>query len=479
MVADTAIVNVKIVDGSGAAPTPGCVTIVKDRIGTISKDLRGSAQEIVDGRGKVLAPGFIDAHTHDDRALLAHPDMTAKLSQGVTTVVTGNCGISLAPLEEKEPVPPLNLLGDRACWRYPDFDSYAEALDRRPPALNSLMLIGHSTLRVSSMTELDRPASKSELDRMCASLDQCLVSGAAGMSTGLAYPPAWNAPTEEVVELASVLKDHRKLHTTHMRDEEDDIISSIEETLRIGREADVPVLISHHKTCGRENWGRTRETLSLIADARRSQSVCCDVYPYTASSTVLLREFVTRSERVMITWSTPLPEFAKMDLSDIAKELKCDLYEAVDRLQPAGAIYFQIADEDLERVLAYPDALIGSDGLPHDPHPHPRLWGTFPRVLGHYARDCNLFTLQEGVRKMTGATAETFGMRDRGFIREGMFADLVLFDPETIIDRATYEEPDQPSAGVDTVWINGSCAFDKGRCTENYKGRLLTAFNNL
>ena len=308
---------------------------------------------------------------------------------------------------------------------------------------------------------------------MCRGLGAMLASGATGLSTGLAYPPAWHAPTDEVVELARVVHDYNKIYTTHMRDEEDDVILSMEETFDIGRRADVPVVISHHKVCGRANWGRTRETLPLIAEARRHQKIDCDVYPYTASSTVLLAEFVNRAERVMISWSKALPEFAKWDLDAIATEMGCDIDQAIERLHPAGAIYFQMDEEDLERVLAFDGAMIGSDGLPHDPHPHPRLWGTFPRVLGHYARDKNLMSLEQAVRRMSGATADVFGIRGRGYIRHNYFADLVLFDPDTVIDCATYENPHLPSTGIEMVVVNGTTVFN-GMSTGNRPGKLLT-----
>ena len=201
--------------------------------------------------------------------------------------------------------------------------------------------------------------------------------------------------------------------------------------------------------------------------------MCCDVYPYTASSTVLLPAFIARSEKVMITWSTPHPEFQTWDLNDVVKEMGCDLETAVERLQPAGAIYFQMSDADLENVLSFEGAMIGSDGLPHDVHPHPRLWGTFPRVIGHYSRDKQLFSLENAIHRMTGATAANFNLKQRGLIKPGYYADLVLFDPEMIIDRATYETPDLPSAGIKSVMVNGTVTFEHNQVTGSRPGRLL------
>ena len=472
---DIVIRNALVMDGTGAPGVIADIAVSNDRIAAMGDLAENPATNTIDATGLVLAPGFIDAHTHDDRALLAYPDMTAKVSQGVTCVITGNCGISIAPLENRTPVPPLNLLGERNQWQFADFDAYGERMDKYPSAVNSMMLTGHSTLRVGAMSELDRPADHQEIDRMCRALGKCLEAGCIGMSTGLAYPPAWKATTEEVIELAKVVNDYGRVYTTHMRDEEDDVIRSIEETLQIGREADVPTVISHHKVCGRANWGRTKETLALIRAARLQQKVDCDVYPYTASSTVLLAEFVNRAERVMITWSKSHPQFATWDLHDITAEMRCDMATAVERLQPAGAIYFQMSDEDLERVLQFDGAMIGSDGLPHDPHPHPRLWGTFPRVLGHYCRHRKLFPLEQAVHRMTGATAAVFGIKKRGVIKTGNFADLVLFDRQKIIDRATYESPDIPSVGVQSVMVNGRMVFDGGQVTAERAGRLLRA----
>lgn len=474
---DTIFKNATVIDGSGNNRFIADVAVSNSRITaiepTIDKDNKHNPQQIIDATGQVLCPGFIDAHTHDDRAVLAYPDMTPKVSQGVTTVVTGNCGISIAPLANRDPVPPLNLLGERSEWNFPDFDSYAEAHDKSPAAVNSLMLTGHSTLRVGAMEALDKPASRSELDLMCSRLDQNLKAGSAGFSTGLAYPPAINAPPSEIVELVAVLKDHQGIYTTHMRDEENGVVESVEETLRVCFETNVSTVISHHKACGKANWGRTKETLPLIAKARETHPVCCDVYPYTASSTVLLINFIQRSERVMITWSKSHPEFQTWDLNDIVKEMGCDLETAVERLQPAGAIYFQMSDADLENVLSFEGAMIGSDGLPHDVHPHPRLWGTFPRVIGHYSRDKKLFSLENAVHRMTGATAANFRIQKRGLIKPGYYADLVLFNPDTVIDRATFEDPELPSTGIDSVMVNGAFTYKQNQVTEARPGKLL------
>ena len=260
-----------------------------------------------------------------------------------------------------------------------------------------------------------------------------------------------------------------------MRDEANDVLLSIEETLKIGRDVGVPVVISHHKCTMPENFGRSVETLPMIDNAAALQKVDFDVYPYAAGSTVLMPHRLRQDVPVQITWSVPHPELAGRMLADIAMEWGVDPKVAAERLLPAGAIYFQMDEPDVQRIMAHRLAMIGSDGLPHDSYPHPRLWGTFPRVLGHYARDLGLFSLEEAVRKMTGHTASVFGMVDRGVIREGAYADLVLFDPATVRDASTYDAPTRPSDGILETWVNGQSAYVIGDgATAARAGRLIT-----
>ncbi len=463
-----------IVDGSGAPRTTGDVAIEGRRIVAVGASRGYQAARTVDADGLVVAPGFIDVHTHDDRAVLAGPDMTPKISQGVTSVVVGNCGISLSPLTlDRDPPPPMNLLGDRGCFRFPRMRDYAEALAAEPPALNVAMLVGHSTLRAGVMDSLDRPASEQEIEQMGERLDEALEAGAFGLSTGLAYPTAQAAPTSEVAALARHLTPHRGLYVTHMRDEGDHVIESIEETLAIGRQAGVRVVISHHKCNGARNWGRSTETLAVIEEARREMPVDLDCYPYIAGSTVLLPEMVDASERVLITWSESHPDRVGQELGAIAAEWNCTAIEAAERLLPAGAIYFSMHEDDLRRIMAFRDTMIGSDGLPHDTRPHPRLWGTFPRVLGRYSRELGLLSLEEAVRRMTGVTASVFGLAGRGALKAGAFADIVIFDPERVIDRADFENPMQPAAGIEHVIVNGTSVWSDGRWSGERPGQLL------
>jgi N-acyl-D-amino-acid deacylase len=464
----------EVIDGSGRPRFHADVAIAGNRIAEIGAVAKIAGAREIDVSGKIVAPGFIDVHTHDDRALLATPQMPAKASQGVTTVVTGNCGISLAPLALGDaPPPPLDLIGEAADYRYARFADYVAELGRNPAAVNSACLVGHSTLRVGSMTSLDRPAEAIEIERMRELLQEALDAGAIGLSSGLAYAPAEHAPPSEIEALAALLRPAGALYTTHMRNEGDEVLASLDESFAVGRAAGVPVVISHHKTIGRANFGRTAQTLPVIAAAVARQEVGLDAYPYIASSTVLSAGQAARASKVLVTWSKTAPEQAGRELSAIAADWGVGLGEAVARLQPAGAIYWTMDEPDVQRVLAFPHTMIGSDGLPHDFHPHPRLWGTFPRVLGHYCRELGLFSLEEAVRKMTGLAAARFGLSGRGKVAAGAYADLAVFDPATVIDRATFEQPATPAAGIEHVFVNGVLVWAEGKAGDERPGHVL------
>jgi N-acyl-D-amino-acid deacylase len=472
--ADLVIRDALLIDGSGAPGARGGLAVRDDRIAAIGDVSRISGAREIDAKGLALAPGFVDTHTHDDRALLSNPLMECKISQGVTTVITGNCGISLAPLKiDRYPPPPLDIIAREASQLFDSFDAYLSALDRDPPALNAACQVGHTTLRVGAMDRFDRPATGPEIDTMRGALEAALEQGAIGLSTGLYYPPAKAAPTDEVIALGKALHDHGGIHTTHMRDEAARLVDSVNETIAIGKTADIPVVISHHKASGIANHGLVRDTLKLIDEARKSQALGLDVYPYVAASTMLDPGRIPLASKIIVTWSKSRPEFAGQPLDAIAGALKCSLDEAARQLLPAGAIYFMMSEDDVRRVLSYPHAMIGSDGLPHDQHPHPRLWGTFPRVLGHYVRDVKLFPLEEAVRRMTSLPAAQFGLKERGALKEGFVADLVLFDPSTVADRATFEQPTLPAAGIAHVMVNGRMVWSDGAATGARPGRAL------
>jgi N-acyl-D-amino-acid deacylase len=473
-VCDTLIRGARVIDGSGGEARFADVAVAGERIVAVGPDLDCAAGEVVDASGLVLAPGFIDVHTHDDTNVIRTPEMLPKLSQGVTTVIVGNCGISAAPVRLKgHPPDPMNLLGDAGVFQYPTFAVYVEAVNAARPSVNVAALVGHTALRNNHMDRLDRAARPSEIDGMREQLIAALDCGALGLSTGLAYLSANAATTEEVLALAKPLARAGALYTTHLRSETTAILDAMSEAFRIGRECAVPVVISHLKCAGVDNWGRSDEVLRALDAARGSQPVSCDCYPYAAgSSTLDLRQVDERVE-IRITWSEPHPEMAGRTLAEIAREWGVAQIDAARRLRPAGAIYHSISEEDMRRILSHPATMIGSDGLPNDPLPHPRLWGTFPRVLGRYCRDEALFSLAGAVHKMTGMPAARFRLRNRGLIQAGFYADLVLFDPATIRDAASYADPVRPAEGIMRVWVNGVSEYEDGAANGHRNGRFI------
>jgi N-acyl-D-amino-acid deacylase len=474
---DLLIRNATIVDGERNPRYSGDIGVRGDRIAYVGRANGTSADVELDASGKVAAPGFIDAHTHDDRLMLSAPDMAPKVSQGVTTVVAGNCGISLAPMPGgmQRPVPPpLDLLDGEGTWfRFPKFADYVEELRAHPAATNCALLVGHTSLRVAVMDDCGRPATAAEIASMQDMVREALGAGAIGVSTGLYYEPANPAPTEEVIEVCRPLAQHGGLYCTHMRNEAAHVMDSLEESFRIGREVGAPVVISHHKVVGVPNHGRSRETLPFIAAAMQKQPVCLDCYPYTASSTILSVDRAAIASRVIVSASKPLPQYAGMDLDEVAQQMGVSPEAAIERLRPASAIYFSMDEADVQRILSFEHTMVGSDGLPHDAAPHPRLWGAFPRVLGHYSRELGLFPLETAVYKMTGLTAKTFGLKDRGVLKPGAFADITLFDPQTVDETATFARPIQPARGIDTVIVNGAIAWRHGKTSGARTGRVL------
>jgi N-acyl-D-amino-acid deacylase len=474
---DLVIRNGTVIDGTRAPRFQADVGVAGGRIKAIGNLSSERTKEEIDASGKIVAPGFIDAHTHDDRLMLSAPDMAPKVSQGVTTVVAGNCGVSLAPAPRgmSRPVtPPLDLMDVEGTWfSFKTFEEYIKALRAKPAATNCALLVGHSMLRVQVMDDLQRPASKLEIGKMREMVDEALGAGAIGVSTGLYYEPARAAPTVEVIEICRPLSQRNGIYCTHMRDEGDRVVESLEESFRIGRELGVPVVISHHKVVGKQNHGRSAETLPIIEKAMRSQKIGLDCYPYHASSTILSASRAGDTTKVLVTWSKPHPEAAGMELTQVAAKMGLNLSETVEKLVPAGAIYFSMDEKDVQRILGFEHTMIGSDGLPHDAAPHPRLWGTFPRVLGFYSRQLNLFSLETAVYKMTGLTAKTFGLADRGVLKEGYAADIAVFDGSEVDEAATFARPIQAAKGIETVIVNGAIVWRDGKPTGARPGRVL------
>ena len=477
---DMVIRNALIVDGSGSEPYHADIAIIADRVARIGTIVDFGRAEI-DAHGAAIAPGFIDVHTHDDRFALSAPDFIPKISQGVTTVVTGQCGISLAPMTPStgrsdgfDDFPaPLTLLGKAEDFIYPRFSDYVTAVNAIRPSVNIAPFVGHTSLRVNAMSDLRRPASPDEVKRMAKLVDEAMAAGAFGVSSGLYYPPAAGADTNELAPLLKRVSAFGGITTAHIRNEGETIFEALNEALAVSRTARVPIVISHLKCAAPSIWGWGGKVLKALDLAAQSQAVAFDVYPYDASSTMIHPDQLAGATRVMVSWSDPFPDMAGQDLAAVAACWCCSPEEAATRLAPGGGIYHKMQEKDVRKIIRHPGGMIGSDGLPHDKHPHPRLWGTFPRVLGRYVRDMKLFSLAEAVRKMTGLPATVFGLADRGMIREGAIADLTIFDPNLILDTATYEEPRQSSAGIGQVIVGGAIAFANGQLTGPRNGQVL------
>jgi len=464
-----------VIDGSKAPRYEADIGVIAGRIAAIGALAGHTAERTLDATGRIVAPGFIDAHTHDDQAVLSQAAMPFKISQGVTTVVAGNCGISAAPLRENMDLPmPLSLIESPAEGRFTTFAAYLDALRATPSSVNVAAMVGHSTLRAVTMGDMDRPASAAEIAAMQALVEEAMQAGAIGLSTGTFYPPAAKATTEEIIEVCRPLSARKALYVTHMRDESAQVMESLEETFRIGRELAVPVVVSHHKVQNTQNFGKTKITLPFIQETMKHQCVSLDCYPYTAGSTMIRTDRGMLEGRVLIASSVPHPECAGRDLDDIAKEWGLAKDEAARRLQPGSAIYFMMDENDVQRVLAFDETMIGSDGIPVGDNPHPRLWGTFPRVLGHYSRDIGLFPLETAVWKMTGLTARNFGLHERGTLKVGHHADIVIFNAATVRDAADYQTPTRPAEGIDTVIVNGAVTWEHGAHSGARSGQVIT-----
>jgi N-acyl-D-aspartate/D-glutamate deacylase len=487
---DLVIQGATVFDGTGAAGRRADVAVRGDRIAAVADAIEPAGATALDARGLAVAPGFLDVHTHDDFAVVLHPEMGFKVLGGVTTVVVGNCGMGAAPQAQAR--------GFAAAFhpgmQLPEWDGYAgylDHLDAAPASCNVAALVGHGAVRAAVMGGDARAPSDAELDRMRALVREGVGAGCVGFSTGLIYEPGKHAQTGEIVALAHEFAATGGLYATHMRDEGMHLPESVRESIEIGERAGVPVQISHHKASGRENWGKVKESLRLIEDARaRGLDVTADQYPYTAASTVLaaVLSFLEaagggigrgRPEDIQLSSAPQHPEWEGKTIAALADAWKLSPIDAARRILDAEGIGATVVlhvmcEDDVRTVLRHPTTMIGSDGLPtlHG-KPHPRLYGTFARVLGTYVREQGVLSLAEAVHRMTGFPARKFGFADRGEVRAGAFADLVVFDPARIADVATYEDPHQPPAGIAHVFINGTQVVKKGAHTRARPGRTL------
>ncbi|MCP3991395.1 MAG: D-aminoacylase [Actinomycetia bacterium] len=487
MTPDLVLRNVRIIDGSGQPASDGDVAITGDRISAVGDigDVGGPSTKNIDGAGLTLAPGLVDVHTHDDGALLRHPGMEFKLAQGCTSVVIGNCGFSAAPAEPGA-YDPTGLLGVTPTWS--DLAGFAQAVEEAKPSVNAVALVGHNTIRHLVMGNEQREPTGAELDRMREMVAVAMAQGACGFSTGLIYEPGRYSQTDEIVALASESAAAGGLYTSHIRNEGSHLLDAVTEAITIGRQAGLPVQISHHKAAGRPNWGRVGESLALVdAAVAEGDDITLDVYPYTAGSGPMAQYFdldkLDRELAEVIRFAS-CPAFRHYEgrmAVDLAAEQGVDVTEVIRQVltAPDGdrtiCIQFIIDEADIETNLRHPSMMIGSDGIVDlDGRPHPRLFGTFPRVLGLYVRDRKVLSLEEAIRRMTSLSCGRFGLRHRGLITEGHFADLMLFDPDRINDEATYDEPAVEPTGIQTVIVNGKIAVESGIHRPDRNGRFLS-----
>jgi len=484
LAADLTIRNARIIDGTGAPSFSGDVEISGGRINRVGEV--GAGVREFDARGLVLCPGFVDTHSHDDGAFIRYPGMEFKLAQGVTSEVSGNCGFSSIPNEPGRTYMPGDIVGgSSADWT--DLNSYFSACMARRPAINNMMLVGHNRVRASVVGLEKRSATPGELAQMRGHVSRALEQGACGFSTGLIYEPGRYSDTAEVVALAAECAAYDGLYATHMRNEGDHLLEAVDEALTIARSAGVGLHISHHKAAGKKNWGRVGESLAVVDRAEsEGLSVTLDIYPYTAGSGPMWQyvnlEHIDRewATNVMINSCPDDPSLEGKRIPAIAAERGWELTEAVREILTSArgkqviCTHFVIDEADIATNLRHPRVMIGSDGIPDlKGRPHPRLFGTMPRVLAKYVREEQVLPLEEAIRRMTSLPCDRFGLASRGRIEEGYHADLVLFDPENVQDLATYEEPKQEPAGIEMVIVNGQVACEGGTHTGVGAGRML------
>lgn len=520
-----------VIDGTGSPALQTDVTVAGRHIQQIGTAVGERDARVIDADGLVLAPGFIDLHSHADLTLPAFPAAINSLSQGVTTEVVGNCGFSPAPVSQAADRARLlreyaGGLGPDLDWTWSTFGTFLDRLDGIQPAVNVAPLVGHGALRIAAMGMADRAPSGSELDLMRAALRDSLASGAWGMSTGLVYPPGAYAATDEVIALSTEVGTRGALYASHIRNEADALPQAVGEALRIGERSGARVQISHLKAAGVENRGRISEAIDAIEAARARGLVAhCDVYPYEAGSTLLSQvlppwmheggssQMVERlrsrevRDRVRHEIEHGLPGWGNhvrasggwhrilisrvidpglrwaegRSIEEIARQLAQDPLDCTADLliRDAGGtvmVLFLMDPADVRAALSYAQAAIGSDQLgvtSDEARVHPRAYGTFARVLGWGVRKERLFTLEEAIRKMTCLAADIIGLRDRGRIARGMAADLVLFDPAGVSDHASYENPTRRAGGIEYVLIGGRIAVDRGAVVRRNLGRVL------
>jgi len=532
---DLIIKNGKVIDGAGNPWYHGDVAVAEGRISAIGRLGKPHADRVIDAKGLVIAPGFVDAHSHADTVSLVFPQLESTVMQGITTVVAGQCGDSLAPVNpdlraEQEKLANASLPpGLELKFTWTTFDEYLRREEELELGVNVAHLVGHGTLRIAAMGFDARDPTNEELGKMKRLAADAMEAGAFGLSTGLIYPPGIFAKTEEIVEIAKAVASRGGVYDSHIRGEGRNLLKSLEEAIAIGERAGLPVQISHHKASHRDVWGKSVETLRMMEEARRrGVDVTLDQYPYPAGATSLatvlppwahdggmdkllerlrdpkLRERMRRDiEKGLpgwenfgggVGWKNTYISQVKTDANRTAegknvseiREMRGDPDEfttvyklLLEEDGAVGMIIFSQDEGDIRRIMQHPLHMVGTDSLSASPtgamsygKPHPRYYGTYPKILGRYVREGAL-RLEEAIRKMTSFPAQRFGLLDRGLIRPGMCADITVFDPETVIDKATFENPHQFPEGIEYVIVNGTATVDKGKFTGNLGGKTL------
>lgn len=520
--------NVSVVDGTGSSTRVADVGVKEGKITFMTRG--EAAEEVIDGEGLTLCPGFIDSHSHGDTSIGMDFAMLCKLSQGVTTEVGGQCGLSAFPVDMRfynevkgtmESTADFSKIPFEKFSGYKEYEEYAQSILLKN---NMMSLVGHNTLRVSVMGVENRPATEDELELMKERLRSCMEAGALGLSSGLIYIPGVYSNTEELVELCKVIKPYGGIYATHMRNEARNVVDSVKESIYIAETAGVPLVISHHKVCGRNFWGQSEETLRLVDEANdRGVTVYMDQYPYEANMTGLKvcippqyfsegipalvehmkdpawREKVAAEMNdpnggydnfylnsggftgVFISTSPKVPEAEGMTVAEYAEKVGKDPMDTYFDLLVANecvgeGIYFAMNLAEVEKIYCHPHTMVGSDGLclNMEEKGHPRAWGTFIRPLTLFCQEKGLVTFEEAIRKQTSLTAEVWGIPNKGRIAEGYDADLVLLDRKALKETATWKDSNQKAEGIKAVYVMGKCAYRDKQMTGECAGRLLT-----
>lgn len=505
---DLVIKNGKIIDGTGKMAYFSDVAISNGKIVEIGENITGG-HKIIDAKGLVVTPGFIDSHSHSDMNMLSYPGQIEKVEQGITTSIAGQCGLSPYPKAKEA-----GLKGENLADKYDTMGAFLDDVKDFAQGSNIALFVGHNQLRMSVMGMENREPDKKELDDMKALLKDGLDHGAIGVSFGLIYTPSCYAKTEEIIALAKVAAENNALVVAHIRDEGDLLEEAVDEFISVIKASGARGVISHHKAMYKQNHGKVNKTLDMIKKANaEGADIFCDVYPYIASSTTLEARFIPKEYRkgsnkvveilsdekmrkelkelnikrwgncldwVMINSCTGYSEYEGMTVDKIAKiHGKDDLDTVFDILKNSGgtasASFFSMSEEDVETVISYPRAMIGTDSRAAAGKEvyHPRLRGSFPRVLGRYVRERKVATLEEMIRRMTSLPSEVYSLKNKGFVRKGYDADICIFDSEKIIDCADFSDCTKRAKGLNYVIVNGTIAAEDAVYNGSMTGKVL------